>query len=271
MDMIAPFCVYALINVVDGDRCYIGATNDFARRWRCHKSDARHGKKHLIARALREFGSGSFEREVLEWCETEEEALKAEVFWIEWYRSFGPDGYNMAIGGKGNVGWEAPEEWREKASKRASLARHTDATRRKMSETARFRPPATVETKAKISASAKSRSDQTATMNRNRVWSEDARRKIAESNRSRDPISQETRTKMSMAQKGRVVSDETKRRTSVSLRKSTRAKILTFRGESLCLTEWAERVGVKRLVLTKRLIRGWSIKKTLTTPVVDRG
>lgn len=44
--------------------------------------------------------------------------------------------------------------------------------------------------------------------------------------------------------------------------------ILTFNGESLCISEWAERLGVNKCLISKRLARGWSIERTLGTPAM---
>lgn len=46
-------------------------------------------------------------------------------------------------------------------------------------------------------------------------------------------------------------------------RRSTRN--LTYRGETLCVAAWADRLGLKRDVLYVRLRRGWSIERTLST------
>ena len=42
---------------------------------------------------------------------------------------------------------------------------------------------------------------------------------------------------------------------------------LTYRGRSLCVVEWAEILDVSCYTLFRRLYKGWSIEKTLTTPV----
>lgn len=44
-------------------------------------------------------------------------------------------------------------------------------------------------------------------------------------------------------------------------------RIITFRGESLCVAEWSERTGIKRGAIEARLKYGWSVEKTLTQPV----
>ena len=43
-----------------------------------------------------------------------------------------------------------------------------------------------------------------------------------------------------------------------------------FNGETLSLSEWSKRIGVKMNVLYARLRRGWSIEKTLSTPLLTR-
>ena len=40
--------------------------------------------------------------------------------------------------------------------------------------------------------------------------------------------------------------------------------LVTFNGETLSLTEWAERIGVRQNTITYRLKRGWSIERALT-------
>lgn len=42
--------------------------------------------------------------------------------------------------------------------------------------------------------------------------------------------------------------------------------VVTFCGESLCLVEWAERVGIGYSTLSYRIRRGWPAEKALTTP-----
>lgn len=47
-------------------------------------------------------------------------------------------------------------------------------------------------------------------------------------------------------------------------------RLLTYQGETLCMAEWAERVGIQRLTIWHRLSRGWSVEKSLTAPVRGR-
>lgn len=42
---------------------------------------------------------------------------------------------------------------------------------------------------------------------------------------------------------------------------------LTFNGETLCLAEWGERLGIGPLTLLQRVRRGWPVERVLTTAV----
>jgi len=44
-------------------------------------------------------------------------------------------------------------------------------------------------------------------------------------------------------------------------------RVLVFQGESRCLQEWAEQMGLDPRTLTKRLSSGWSVDRALSTPV----
>lgn len=48
---------------------------------------------------------------------------------------------------------------------------------------------------------------------------------------------------------------------------SRHARYLTHNGETLCITDWALRTGIKRLTIAARLEQGWSIAEALTQPV----
>ena len=46
---------------------------------------------------------------------------------------------------------------------------------------------------------------------------------------------------------------------------------LTYNGETLCIAEWAERIGVSQYTIHRRLDSGWSIERALTTPTGPQG
>jgi hypothetical protein len=52
----------------------------------------------------------------------------------------------------------------------------------------------------------------------------------------------------------------------VQRRNSRQARMLTHNGETMCVKDWAERIGVAPSTLCERLRRGWSVDRALTTP-----
>lgn len=56
---------------------------------------------------------------------------------------------------------------------------------------------------------------------------------------------------------------------TVQSRNTTHARAITFDGQTHCITEWAEVLGISKKVLTDRLNKqGWSVEKALTTPIM---
>jgi len=50
-----------------------------------------------------------------------------------------------------------------------------------------------------------------------------------------------------------------------------RAHLISYQGETLRMSDWAGRVGVSCETLRARLNRGWSVERTLTTPLLTKG
>lgn len=48
---------------------------------------------------------------------------------------------------------------------------------------------------------------------------------------------------------------------------NSRSRYLTYNGETHTVTEWAEKLGMKRITLYRRLDSGWSVEKALTEPI----
>lgn len=55
--------------------------------------------------------------------------------------------------------------------------------------------------------------------------------------------------------------------TKEQARNTTRNTFITFQGKTLCLAEWAERLGISASAISKRIGRGWSVEKALTDPL----
>lgn len=54
---------------------------------------------------------------------------------------------------------------------------------------------------------------------------------------------------------------------SEQLRNTRRTHLITYHGETRCVTEWAALLGMRPQVLFHRLRRGWDIERALTRPV----
>ena len=148
----------------------------------------------------------------LKTCYTQEELDEWEQYYIKFYDTLYPNGYNLEEGGRGGVPSEETrrkmseakknisEETRNKISESISGEKHpmfgkhiSDKTRKKISESLKGRPspnkgkPMSEEQKKKLSE-----------INKGKHHSEETRRKISESKKN---ISDETRKKMSEAKK----------------------------------------------------------------------
>jgi len=53
-------------------------------------------------------------------------------------------------------------------------------------------------------------------------------------------------------------------------RNTEKIDYITFKGQTLCTSEWAEIVGLRRETLRSRIVHGWSVERALTTPVRKR-
>lgn len=50
-------------------------------------------------------------------------------------------------------------------------------------------------------------------------------------------------------------------------RNTRRNRLVTYQGQTKCITEWAEEVGIHHSILRNRLKQGWSAERMLTMPV----
>lgn len=82
--------IYLITNVINR-RCYVGQTaGDVDYRFRKHcKANS------VIGRAIRDYGEEYFTVEVIEVCD-DEIANERELFWINHYGCFVPNGYNVS-------------------------------------------------------------------------------------------------------------------------------------------------------------------------------
>ena len=94
--------VYKVINTITG-MSYVGQTVQTLReRWVEHISHARTGAtQSYIARAIRKYGPEAFVVEALNVCLSHESLDSVETFYIKYFNTKVPNGYNLADGGGG--------------------------------------------------------------------------------------------------------------------------------------------------------------------------
>jgi hypothetical protein len=124
--MAPTWTIYCHTHVETG-RHYVGLTKKTVdSRWRDHVQNSRRdsGRWHF-ANAIRAFGEGAFDHNVLETCSSLKEANTAERRWIALLGSRNPDlGFNLKDGGLHTPHgvrnpWERPE-YRERRPKKVS-------------------------------------------------------------------------------------------------------------------------------------------------------
>lgn len=86
--------IYLILNKVNG-KTYIGQRK--SKNWK----DSYMGSGQWLKSAKLKYGIENFEKFLIQYVETPDEANKAEVFWIEYYRKLGKAEYNIADGGVG--------------------------------------------------------------------------------------------------------------------------------------------------------------------------
>jgi group I intron endonuclease len=121
--------IYQITNTVN-HKTYIGlTTKSLDQRWRAHLNSAISKSSQYIHRAICKYGNENFTREILE--ETDSCLMnERERHWIDIIQ---PQ-YNMTLGGEGELGYT-----------------HTDRTKALLKEKRNRRPPASQDTRNKMS------------------------------------------------------------------------------------------------------------------------
>lgn len=185
-----------IINKING-KTYIGQRK-FNGEW---YEDKYMGSGKKLASAKKHYGIGSFEKFLVQYCNSKDELNKQEIFWISEYRKRGKAEYNIANGGDGGcvLGF-APNKNKP----------HSEETKRKISEKTRGKKRSE-ETKKKISLAHKGMTHLVSDETKNKLRkanigkhpSEETRRKLSESHKGKPhPISEETKKKISEKLKG---------------------------------------------------------------------
>lgn len=92
--------IYKIENLVNG-KIYIGQSVQIEKRFQKH---LRAKDNFLIHKALRKYGKENFTFQIIEECEQQDLDNK-EIYWINYYNSLMPLGYNMVDGGSSGIGY----------------------------------------------------------------------------------------------------------------------------------------------------------------------
>ena len=210
--------VYIHRNIIN-NKAYIGITS-MAPKERWGRDGVNYTKQanRVFAKAINKYGWDNFEHII--WADnlSEEEAKRWEVRLIALFRTnvcrWKQDacGYNMTDGGEGTVGYNPPQEVREKMRQSRLGKPMSDEIKQKISETTTGKK-LSEETKQKISDSKKGvpPSNQCfealKAANTGKQLTEEHKKKISQA-LTGQPKSEETRVKISQARIGIVFSDE---------------------------------------------------------------
>ena len=90
--------IYKITNKLNG-KCYIGQSTNIEYRFEEHKKYKNRSSVYLH-NSIKKYGEDNFNFEIIELCEEENLAGRA-IYWIKFYNSIFPNGYNLTEGGSG--------------------------------------------------------------------------------------------------------------------------------------------------------------------------
>lgn len=196
--------VYIIHNIVNG-KYYIGESMNIHKRMKFHY----YISSQLISKAIKKYGVENFSIEVYYFSAADKKFLHdMEEQMIIRYNSLTPNGYNLCSHGSGISGFK-----------------HSEETKRKMSESSKKQKPISDETRLKMSLSQKARPKRKLTedhkqkikMGRTGIKHTDTTKlKMSQQRRDkkRSPHSEEAKINMSKAQTGKKHTEETRQKLS---------------------------------------------------------
>lgn len=127
MEKEKKYCVYKHTNKING-KIYIGQTKQNPEtRW---QSGYGYRECSRFYNAIKKYGWENFEHEILKSDLTLEEANYFEKYYIKFYNSLSPNGYNLTEGGEN---YHVSEESRKKRSSSAKGRKLSEDTKKKLS------------------------------------------------------------------------------------------------------------------------------------------
>ena len=92
--------IYKIQNKVNG-KIYIGQTiRTLKQRMSQHLSPNKNKSISAIDGALKKYGIDNFEITIIDYAKSIDELNAKEIYWIGYYKSLSPNGYNLELGGR---------------------------------------------------------------------------------------------------------------------------------------------------------------------------
>jgi len=120
-----PFCgeVYLHWNIVS-EKGYVGQTTKGTdKRWklhlRCARSPRTNAYRSVFSKAIRKYGAGAFDHQIISIARSQAELDNLEKIWIILLQSKVPNGYNLSDGGHAAAGHVVSPEVRARLSESA--------------------------------------------------------------------------------------------------------------------------------------------------------
>lgn len=112
----SKYLIYALKDPRNNEIRYIGKSSIGMDRPKQHNKPSELIKKTHKTNWIKSLKNEGLDYiiEVLENCESEEQVMQQEIYWIKFHKELGTNLTNLTDGGEGNSGWVMPEETKKK-------------------------------------------------------------------------------------------------------------------------------------------------------------
>jgi len=203
--------VYITTNLINGKQ-YVGdhSTDNL--------NDTYLGSGNYLKKSIKKHGKEKFEREILEFFDTKQEAFDAQEKWINEHNTILPNGYNLSpTGGHGTFGGNMSEETKRKISEGNRGKKVSKETKEKMSKSLKGRVKS-LEERKNIRQSKLGKKNPMFGKN----LTEETKKKMSKSHKGQVPwnknikLSKETKEKMSNSGKIKIFTEDHKKKISLS-------------------------------------------------------